>query len=160
MEVFKDVIGYKGCYEVSNIGRVRSLKFGKERILSIAIGNRGYKKVSLFLEGRRKDGHIHQMMAESFMGHVKCGLKIVVDHIDNDPLNNTISNLQLISNRENTSKDRKGGESKYIGVYRNKVQNKWFSSIWTNGRLKHIGTFNSELSAHIAYQKELILINK
>ena len=52
----------------------------------------------------------------AFFGHVPGGYKIVVDHIDNNRLNNHVSNLQLITQRENSSKDRKNGTSQYTGV--------------------------------------------
>ena len=42
--------------------------------------------------------------------------KLVVDHINNDPLDNRLENLQLISHRYNLSKDKKGGSSKFTGV--------------------------------------------
>ena len=48
MEVFKDVKGYKGKYEVSNLGRVKSLKFNKEKILKAGVNANGYLQVNLF----------------------------------------------------------------------------------------------------------------
>lgn len=77
-----------------------------------------------------------------------------VDHIDNNPLNNNVTNLRVITKRENSSKDRKG-ISKYTGVTFNKKSNKWRSQIWINGKNKTLGSFDDELEAHRAYQKEL-----
>ena len=69
-------------------------------------------------------------------------------------LNNNVNNLQVITKRENSSKDKKG-ISKYTGVTFNKKTNKWRSQIWINGQNKTLGSFDDELEAHRAYQKEL-----
>jgi len=68
---------------------------------------------------------------------------------------NNVSNLQLISQRENSSKDRKDGSSQYTGVSWFKKSNKWRSVIYINGKLKHLGLFDNELDASNAYQKTL-----
>ena len=91
----------------------------------------------------------------SFLNHKPCGHKIVVDHINNNKENDKLYNLQLISNRENTVKDIKGGTSKYTGVCWNKRQCKWQSAIQINGKGKHLGYFKSEKKASQAYQNEL-----
>ena len=54
MEKWKDIEGYEGLYQVSNLGRVKSLKFGKEKILKILINSHGYAHVILLKEGKRK----------------------------------------------------------------------------------------------------------
>ncbi len=86
-------------------------------------------------------------------------MKIVVDHINNDPLNNKLYNLQLITQRENVSKDKKG-TSKYTGGSWSKTANKWTSNIRINGKIKHLGFYIKEKEAAQAYQKELTKINK
>ena len=106
-ELFIPVDGYPN-YFVSNIGRVRSFKNNKSRILKTWTDKRGYKLVSLCQNGRKKNKRIHQLVAQAFLGHVPDKtLRIVVDHIDNDITNNDVTNLQLITQRENTTKDRK-----------------------------------------------------
>jgi len=115
MEIFKDIPGYEGIYQVSDLGRVKSLKFNKEKILKPGVNNHGYYTVVL-CKGKRKTINVHQLVAMAFLNHEPCGYNgLIVDHKDNNPLNNRLSNLQLISQRENTSKDKKGS-SKYTGV--------------------------------------------
>lgn len=94
-------------------------------------------------------------MAITFLGHKNNGSSkgLVVDHINNIKTDNSIDNLQLISQRENSSKDKKNGTSKYIGVYWNKEKHKWTARIQVNGFNKHIGHFNNEIDAHLAYEK-------
>ena len=156
-EIWKDVPGYEGRYQVSNKGRAKGLK----GILSTYVGNTGYIKLKIYKPRQKgvkrvtRNISIHKLMAMAFLGHTPCGMKVVVDHIDNDKTNNNLNNLQLISHRENTSKDRKGGSSKYVGVHWSKGSNKWISTISINGKEKYLGCFIDELDASEAYQKEL-----
>ena len=154
-EVFKDIPNYEGLYQISNLGRLKSLKFNKERILKPTVGGNGYLFVNLCCEGKLKPITVHQLVAIAFLNHTPCGYKIVVDHINCDEQDNRLENLQLISQRENSSKDRKGGASKYTGVSWHKTYNKWISAIRINGKKKHLGYFKCELEASEAYQSKL-----
>jgi hypothetical protein len=166
MEQYKAIKGFEGLYEVSNFGNVKSLnrivlrsdgrkRTIKERLLKGSKNNCGYLVVCLLKGGNEKQFQVHQLVAITFLNHTPNGNKIVVDHIDNNPLNNNLNNLQLISNRENLSKDKKGGHSKYIGVTWDNNAKKWRSSIYVNGKSKYLGIFIDELKAANAYQKEL-----
>lgn len=168
-EDWKDVKGYEGLYQVSNKGRIRTpprdvtryrkgkkdIFKRKERILKPCPNRSGYVCLYLYKNGKRTTRPVHQLMAEAFLGHKPNGHKIVVDHIDNNRLNNNLENLQLITQRENISKDRCKGTSKYTGVSWSKSSNKWVSSMYVNGKTKHLGTFTDEHEAHKAYQKEI-----
>jgi hypothetical protein len=63
--------------------------------------------------------------------------------------------LQLITNRENSSKDKKNGTSQYTGVSWNKSRNKWRVYININNKNKYLGLFTDEYEAHLVYQKAL-----
>lgn len=154
MEIFKDIPGYEGSYQISNLGRVKTLKFNREKILKPTESSRGYLRVNLCNEGKVKAKTVHQLVAMTFLNHTPDGYKLVVDHKDNDKLNNRLSNLQLISQRENTSKD-KNGTSKYTGVFWVKHINKWVSQITVNGKSKRIGYFDLEEEAGMYYQDAL-----
>ena len=154
MENWKDIEGYED-YQVSDMGRVKSLKRGKERILKGVLDIYGYLIVTLCENNKRKTFKIHKLVAIEFLNHIPCGYKEVVDHIDNNPLNNKVDNLQLISARENTSKDKKGGASKYTGVCWAKQKNKWKSSIYIKSKLIYLGLFINEEEAHLKYQLAL-----
>jgi hypothetical protein len=153
-EIFKDIPDYEGIYLVSNLGNVKSLKFGKERILSKGLDGHGYYNVTLFKDGNPKTFTIHQLVAMVFLNHKPNGNTIVVDHIDNNKLNNRLDNLQIISQRKNTSKDKKG-TSKYTGVYWYKNRCKWRAEIKILGKIKYLGCFETELDAHLSYQNAL-----
>jgi len=152
-EIWKSIEGHES-YEVSNLGRVKSLKCNKERILKRGVDSSGYLHVNLYKDNKMKTKKIHQLVAIAFLNHKPDGMKLVVDHIDNNPLNNELGNLQIITHRENLSKDRKGS-SEYTGVHWNKSAKKWQSNIRINGKPKHLGYFTDESKASEAYQKAL-----
>ena len=165
-EIWKEVPGYEGAYQVSNKGRVRSL----DREVIHSSGGTFIKKGKLLKLCDAKPYHnvglsgkkfrVHQLVAMAFLGHKPCGYKLVVDHIDGNCHNNNLNNLQVITNRENTSKDKRGGSSQYVGVCWNKTQRKWQAKFKINKKVLHLGTFDDELEAHHAYQKKLKEIQK
>lgn len=153
----KIIEGYPD-YEVSTCGKVFSNKYGKVRQLKSAVNSRGYLQVVLWDERLKSTRTIHQLVAIAFLNHKPDGHKIVVDHIDGVKTNNDVSNLQLISNRENTSKDRKNVASKYVGV--SKSYSNWRANIYLNGKQNHLGIFDTELEASVAYQEALSKISR
>lgn len=159
MEVWKDIPDYQGLYQVSNLGNVKSLRFNKERILSPR-QSKGYYLVGLCLNNKRKTMGIHQLVAIAFLNHIPNGHKIIVDHINDIKTDNRVENLQVITQRENSYKTQGNYSSKYKGVNWHKAASKWRSSVRINGKTIHLGLFNCELAAHLAYQnklKEIIL---
>jgi hypothetical protein len=167
-EIWKDVVGYEGYYMVSNLGRVKSLdrtvkRKGrgflriKGRVKSIYIGKNGYYAVGLNKDGKDKTVTVHQLVAVAFKGHTPCGLKWVINHKDLNKLNNHVDNLEVVTNRENSSYRKKRGTSEYVGVSYNKAENKWQSSIQIKGKGYSLGYFYDELDAAKAYQDRLKL---
>jgi hypothetical protein len=154
-EVFKSVPSFED-YEVSNLGRVKSLKNGKEKILKSNSNGRGYLFVTFFYLNKSKkyfNLSVHKLVAMSFLGHKPDGThKIVVDHIDNDKSNNKLSNLQLISHRENCSKDRINTSSKYTGSSWCNKKKKWKCYIQNLNKKTHLGYFDIEEEASEYYK--------
>ena len=162
-EEYRDIEGYEG-YQVSNLGNIKSIarvvirKNGikytiKERILKPRIAGSGYNYVKL---SQKKNISVHKLVAIAFLNYKVDGkYKIVCDHIDNNKLNNKLDNLQIITHRENLTKDKVGGTSKYVGVSFNKNANKYKSTIHYNGVNHHLGYFINEYDAHIVYQDAL-----
>lgn len=162
-EEWRPVVGYEGLYEVSNLGRVKSLPrkwiTGKNivmshngKILNQRIDAYGYLIVNFCCNGIEKRKKVHQLVAQSFLNHIPNGMNIIIDHIDNNKLNNNLINLQLVSNRYNVSKGKKSSVG-YTGVRKNR--NKFRSSIQINGIRINLGTFNTAIEAHLAYQNKL-----
>ena len=162
VEVWRDIPTYEGLYQVSNLGNVRSLNYrrtGNVKNLVLNKNSSGKKCVDLYKDGFRFSLYAHVLVAIAYLSHKPNGHKIVVDHINNKPLNNKLYNLQLITQRLNASKDRKG-TSKHTGVCWDKNNNKWFVSIVINGSNKFLGRFTEEKDAAQAYQNELKKINE
>lgn len=117
MEKFVDIIGYEGHYQISNYGRVKSLA----RIDSKNSGTRhhdkflvedvshkmGYKRVSLCLNGVVKRLQVHRLVATTFIENPL--KKPQINHIDHNPKNNHVTNLEWVSGKENMEHSSKAG---------------------------------------------------
>lgn len=166
IEIWKDVVGYEGVYEVSNFGRIKSLSrikhtynggsyLSKEKILEQNINFQGYKRIGVWVNGKTKTLKVHQLVAIAFLNHTACGFKLVINHKDFDRTNNHVDNLEIVTNRENCSHRQKLGTSKYVGVYWFKANKKWLARIYIDGKHKYIGYFKNEEDAGKAYLLEL-----
>lgn len=168
IEEYRDIPGYEGLYQVSNLGNVKSLdrvilrkngntKNWKGRVMKQTSVGIGYLGVQLCKNDTVKKFLVHVLVMMAFRNHVSDGQrhKKVVDHIDNNRTNNILSNLQVITNRLNTSKDRKGYSSKYIGVSYCKDVDKWIASFQDGKKLINLGRYKSEIEASIVYQNKL-----
>lgn len=100
-EVWKDIKGYEGLYQASNLGRIKSLNFnktGKEKIMKPRTGNR-YYMIALWKNGKRNDFLIHRIIAETFIKNIEN--KPFVNHKDENCFNNSIDNLMWCTHEEN-----------------------------------------------------------
>ena len=90
IEIYKDVIDYEGLYKVSNFGNIKN---NKDKILKSSLYKNGYLMINLCKYGIVKKRLIHQLVAEAFLNHKRCGFKLVVNHINFDKTNNNLTNL-------------------------------------------------------------------
>lgn len=92
MEIWKDIKGYEGLYQVSNLGNIRSLyKRSKGNIMNLPI-KKGYYQIGLRKNGIRKYYQVHRLVAQAFIEN-KENLP-QVNHIDENKLNNNVDNLE------------------------------------------------------------------
>ena len=150
-EIWKPVPGYEGYYQVSSLGNIKS----KRKLLNPYTNVHGYQVVSLLLKGVRKQWKVHQVVALSFLDYTFKNHGIIIDHIDGCKTNNYLSNLQLISQRENKSKLSKKTGSKYTGVYFQKKSGKYTAMIYVKDKIKYLGLFETEEEASEYYQNAL-----
>ena len=104
-EVWKDIEGYEGLYQVSNLGRVKSLsridslgRKYKEKMLRQS-NSRGYLHICLSKDNNRKGYQTHRLVAQAFVSNPKN--KPQVNHIDEDKTNNQANNLNWMTSKEN-----------------------------------------------------------
>ena len=157
-EIWKDIPTYEGYYKVSNLGRIISVRYGKEKLMSQPISN-GYYTISLKVKCKHNCFRSHQLIAMAFLNHVPCGSVNVVNHIDGNRLNNNLSNLEIVTQRENTGfcfrSDRHTFSSQHYGVFFCKNHKRWVSRIQIKGKNIHLGNYKKEQDASIAYNKAL-----
>ncbi len=152
---YKPIIGYEGHYIICDDSEIISIKYNKKRTIKSRLDKDGYLRVVLYKNGFPTTKKVHQLVAICFLEHIPCGNKIVVDHIDRNKLNNNVENLQLISQRQNLSKDKKNKSSKYTGVSWHIQRKKWYAAIRIDGKKVNLGSYLNEEDARDAYNKKL-----
>ena len=111
-EIWKDIIGYEGLYEVSNQGKVRTHKdkvswskqhqtwrHWKQRVLKNKTPNGRDVRVTLWKDGKSKDFLVHRLVGFAFIPLVED--KDCINHIDGNPKNNNVENLEWCNHKEN-----------------------------------------------------------
>lgn len=113
-EIWKDVVGYENIYEVSNFGNVRThknkttwterhgLRHWKQRGLKNKTPNGRDIRVSLWKDGKVKDWLVHRLVAYAFIPNTDKN-KNSINHIDGNPRNNHVENLEWCNHKENNN---------------------------------------------------------
>ena len=112
-EIWKDIEGFEGLYQVSNYGRVKSLNYnrtGKERILKAGKNSDGYLQVNLCKDGKMKNYKVHQLVGNAFLSNPQGYNEL--NHRDEDKTNNCVENLEYCSRSYNNTYN---GRAKKIG---------------------------------------------
>lgn len=126
-EVWADIPDYEGIYQVSNFGAIRRWrkKYKKFDLLKSNLDKKGYYKIMLSKESVVKKYWIHSLVAICFLKHEPKGMNSLIDHKDNNKLNNYFENLEITTNRLNVSKGfkNKGTKSGITGVEKFTLKN-------------------------------------
>jgi hypothetical protein len=117
MEIWKDIAGYEGLYQVSNLGRVKSqdrhiTRRGapakiKGRILRIKHGKDEYERVTLCKNSKPESVFVHRLVAQAFIDNPQS--KKTVNHINGNKHDNRVENLEWNTYAENNSHAAKNG---------------------------------------------------
>ena len=121
-EIWKDIVGYEGLYQVSNLGNVKRLKGYKgrgkgyvveEHLIQPSINSRGYQNVILCKNGKTKTFTMHRLVAIAFLDNSE---KLPqVNHKDENKLNNCVDNLEWCDSKYNNN----------YGTRNKKCSDKW-----------------------------------
>ena len=98
-EIWKEIPGYEGLYQASNLGRIRSFKYNKVRVLKQGKIKDGYYMVNLYRNNVKKNSLVHRLVWLAFNGAIPEGLQI--NHRDEDKANNALLNLELVTPSQN-----------------------------------------------------------
>jgi len=162
-EEWRDIPNYVGRYQVSDLGRVKCLEkkiFNKKnnsfstyktKIKKSSFDGGNYLQTNLYKNNTILCFKVQKLMAMAFLGHVPCGYVEIVDHKNNIRRDNRLENLQLITNRENVSKDTTG-VSKYTGVCWDKNRNLWRAHITIDKKYIYLIITDNEDLAGRLYQ--------
>jgi hypothetical protein len=156
-EIWKSIPGYEN-YEASTLGKIRSLNYrglGKIQELKINTTPNGYALTQLVNGLNKRKFLIHQLIAMTFLDHKPEGHKIVIDHINSDKLDNRLENIQIVTTRQNCSKEKTLKSGLPTGVTSPKRTKKFIARISINGKRQLLGSFSTPEKASQAYQKAL-----
>ncbi len=161
--------GLETNIEVTKCGRVRKvkvdwygngngfyqIKFGEVDFTKLKLV-KDYQSLGVQIKGLdKKSVLVHQLVASAFLDYKWQGNKMVVDHIDSNKQNNHLNNLRVITQRENSSKEKTIKSGLPVGVCFDKLRNKYRSMIYVNGKLIYLGYFKTINEASQAYQTKL-----
>lgn len=142
-EVWKDILDfnglYKGYYQISNLGRVRSLdrtdSAGRKlsgRLLKQSNNRVGYLFVNISINGKRKTLRVNRLVAKAFIPNPYD--KIFVNHKDEDKHNNNVNNLEWVTPKENSNcgtsieRSAKNRQKRIKVIYRDNTYEYWESA--------------------------------
>lgn len=152
MEIWKDITGYEGLYQVSNLGNVRNTngKILKDRF------RKEYKSVVLYKNKIGKPYSNHRLVAYEFILNVNN--KPCVNHINGNKIDNVVSNLEWVNSRENSS-HRYINKTLPTGVSKVKKCQKYTAQIIVNKKKIYLGNFDLPSEASKAYNNAIIFYN-
>lgn len=163
-EIWKDIEHYEGLYQVSSLGRIKSLRvytkiINKEVIKTEPIilkqgsDKDGYKLVGLTKNNIRKNKKVHRLVAQYFIPNPEN--KPTVNHKNKIKYDNRVNNLEWDSYRDNNIKKwlDVDNSSSFTGVCFKKANNNWTAHISLENKQRHLGSFIYEECAHIMYKK-------
>ncbi len=170
-EVWKDIPGYEGLYQASQLGRVKSLERTilrrgyahklNGRIMSLSNRRKdgtSYLTVGLCKDANPKNFLVHVLIAITFLNYKPDAHNYVVDHKNDIKTDNRAENLQVLTHRRNVTKKKYRGNTDSVGVHWCAYRRKFLSTIQENGKITFIGGFDKEKEASDNYKRARLQI--
>ena len=155
-EMFLPIEGYEN-YFISNFGNVKISKTNK--IMKPSTNRQGYKRINLSKNEKLKTFRVHRLVGNAFLENPDN--KQMIDHIDENKANNNVKNLRWATRKDNGYNRGKqtNNTSGFKGVSFNKHTKKFESKISINGKLKHLGLFETAEEASKVYEAKAKVIH-
>ena len=159
----KEIPGIPG-YAVDEEGNVYSLNYwgkkGNVQKLKIQKGSNGYPIITVSVNGKQKSYTVHSLMGKAYLDYTPHLRDFVIDHIDDDKTNNKLSNLRVITQRQNAIKSKPIRELPTgVCYYRGRTK-PYMATIQLYDKQKFLGYFETPEEAGEAYQEALSNIGR
>jgi hypothetical protein len=164
MEVWKEMNEFYGFYSVSNLGRVKRNKrvlkktngatlILEERLISLTNNGNGYLALRAYVNNQSKIKYVHRMVYKYFVGELVDGMQI--NHIDFNRSNNTPSNLEQVTSRQNIHHSRvnRPKTSDYPCVHY--FCNKYVGRFYVKSKPVYCGRFENAREAAVAVKAKM-----
>lgn len=159
-EMWKDIEGYDGAYQISDLGRVRSLKYGKTLVLKAYRNRYGYLKVFLWKDGKRRNIYVHRLVANAFIPNDDES-KNEINHINEDKTDNRAINLEWCDRSYNVTYNGLRYRRRHPNYRRNAIKDLYDPNLSINENIKVFRTNGISCSRGTVIQlrRDLGLIN-
>jgi len=161
-EEWKPVVGHEDYFLISSYGRVKSVnrvidgRWGSQlrrgKIIKTKQESTGYLSSAICVNGKINTYKVHRLVGIAFVNNPL--EKPQIDHIDGNKANNLHSNVRWTTSSENNlfKFEKIDTTSEYHGVNYDRCADVWVARIRVNGERYHIGRFEREIDAHLAYE--------
>ena len=148
IEIWKNIQGYEGLYQISNLGRVKSLHYNKEKILKPNKYGAGYYGVALSKNNKHKRYSIHRLVAIAFIPNPNNLPQ--VNHKDEDKTNNRVDNLEWCTNEYNMNYGTRNerANEKISETVRKKFENGYISPFKNKHHTEDVKNYLSEINSN------------
>lgn len=141
-EIWKDIEGFEGKYQISNTNKVKSNHFGKSIILKPALNTGGYNSVSLSLNNKAKSVTLHRLIMTAFIANPDN--KPCINHIDGNKLNNS-----LLEGKGEKSSQHKLKEEDVLKIRASNLSSKELGTLYNVNRTNIIAIRKRKSWKHI-----------
>lgn len=148
-KTWKNIIDYEDYYMISDYGDIYSHRH--KRVIKQRKNTRGYMIIDLYKDKKRKTCLISRLVGFNYLDK-KDEKYTDIDHINQDVLDNCVTNLRWIDKSGNNRNRNIKNKTGYSGV--GFSRKKFTSQIRINGKKTHLGTFETPQEAHIAYRNK------